>query len=165
MRIAIVVVTCLGCTMALTVNSIYALFYLTSDLVYVMLFPQFVCVIYLRHSNVYGSFSGYIVGLILRVLGGERMLGVPAIIEYPLYSQTYGQRFPFKSLAMVCTFITIVAVSFLTKYLFENNIAPASWDFFSVFNDYDILTETKREEQLSDCYNKENREKRSLLTK
>ena len=148
MRIAIVVVTCLGCTMALTVNSIYALFYLTSDLVYVMLFPQFVCVIYLRHSNVYGSFSGYIVGLILRVLGGERIIGAPAIIEYPLYNEKYGQMFPFKSLAMVCTFITIVAVSHLAKYLFENNFLPPSWDFLSVFNSYDVSTKPKQEVEM-----------------
>ena len=152
MRVAIIGSGFFACTLALTVRSIYALFYLCGDLVYVMLFPQLVCVVYVRHANVYGSFSGYVVGLILRVLGGERIIGAPAIIEYPYYSDTYGQLFPYKSLAMVCTFITIIGVSYLTKYLFEHDKLPPSWDFLSVFNTYDVTT-TKPEVQLKEREN------------
>ncbi|VDK40572.1 unnamed protein product [Anisakis simplex] len=60
MRIAIVAVGFLATLMALTINSIYGLWYLCADLVYVILFPQLVCVVYMERSNTYGSIAGYI---------------------------------------------------------------------------------------------------------
>ena len=137
MRITVIVAGFLACTLALTVKSIYVLFYLCGDFVYVMLFPQLVCVVYVRHSNVYGSFTGYVIGLFLRLAGGERFLDFPALIKYPYYSDTDGQLFPYKSFAMVCTLITIIVVSYLTKYLFEHDKLPPSWDFLSVFKSSD----------------------------
>ena len=151
MRLGIIGAGILACTLALTVKSIYALFYLCGDLVYVMLFPQLVCVIYVRHANVYGSFAGYVFGLFLRVGGGERIIGFPAFIKYPFYSDTYGQLFPYKSLAMACTLVTIIVVSHLSKYLFEHNLLPPSWDFLSIFNSYDVTK--KQEIELKDNNN------------
>src|SRR5882672_3978038 len=72
MRAAIIVVGCVATAMALTVKSIYGLWYLSSDLVYVILFPQLVCVVHCkRHCNTYGSLVAYFVGFSLRALGGE----------------------------------------------------------------------------------------------
>ena len=59
MRFAIVCVGILATIMALTIQSIYGLWYLCADLVYVILFPQLCCVVYFKRSNTYGSLSGY----------------------------------------------------------------------------------------------------------
>jgi len=143
MRFGVIGAGILACTLALTVKSIYALFYLCGDLVYVMLFPQLACVIYFKHANIYGSFSGYVIGLFLRVMGGERIIGFDPIIKFPYYDEEYGQLFPFKTLSMVVTLVTIIVVSLLSKYLFENNKLPPAWDFLGVFTSY--ATHEKKE--------------------
>ena len=57
--------------LGIVVNSIYALWFLCSDLVYVILFPQFVLVVHTRFTNAYGSLVGFILGMILRFTGGK----------------------------------------------------------------------------------------------
>ena len=58
MRFAIFGVGAAATAMALSVGSIYVLFHLCSDLVFVILFPQLCCVIYFKASNTYGSIAG-----------------------------------------------------------------------------------------------------------
>lgn len=56
MKISIVFVGVMATAMALTVKSVYGLWYLSSDLVYVILFPQLCSVVYLKKQvNTYGS--------------------------------------------------------------------------------------------------------------
>lgn len=76
MRFAIFGVGVLATVMAITVKSIYTLWYLCSDLVYVVLFPQLLCVIYLKTSNTYGSLVAYVIGMFFRIAGGEPSLGI-----------------------------------------------------------------------------------------
>ena len=131
MRAAIFGVTALALVMALCVESIYALWYLCADLVYVILFPQLTCVIYLKSSNTYGSLMGYIVGLFFRVTGGEPAVMLPALIQYPGYdSETFVQSFPFKTLAMVLSMVTLVSVSWITQTLFMSGFLPRHVDVF-----------------------------------
>jgi hypothetical protein len=61
MRIAIFGVGTLAIIMALTIGSIYELWFLCSDFVYVMLFPQLTCVVYFNGTNTYGSLVGFFV--------------------------------------------------------------------------------------------------------
>ena len=141
LRVSILVVGTLATLMGLTVDSVYSLFALCSDLVYVILFPQLVCVIYVPHVNTYGSMAGYLVGLILRVLGGEKLIGLPPLIKYPFYSDVHGQMFPFRTFAMVLSLITIVGVSYLMRLLFIKEILPEKMDFFHCFrgkNSFDV---------------------------
>lgn len=138
MRIAIFGVGAAAAAMALAVDSIYSLWALCSDLVYVILFPQLCCVIYLNGTNTYGSFMGYVLGLVLRVGGGEDKIGIPALIKYPYYNDTDGQLFPFRTLSMIVSFATIVVVSYLLKFLFEREILPISLDFLHCFRKYDL---------------------------
>ncbi|XP_005094203.1 high-affinity choline transporter 1 [Aplysia californica] len=131
MRVAIFGVTALALVMALCVESIYALWILCADLVYVILFPQLACVIYIESSNTYGSLAGYVMGLFFRVAGGEPAIGLPALIQYPGYnSKTYAQPFPFKTLSMAITLSSLIGMSYLTKYLFESGILPRRFDIF-----------------------------------
>lgn len=70
-------------------------------------------------------------GLLLRGLGGESILGLPAVIKYPYYSEEDGQLFPFRTLAMLCSFGTLVAVSKFSKVLFEAGHLPPHLDVFN----------------------------------
>ncbi|XP_064458526.1 high-affinity choline transporter 1-like [Ornithodoros turicata] len=131
MRVAILFVGAMATAMALTVKSIYGLWYLSSDLVYVILFPQLVCVVYFkRYCNTYGSLGAYIIGFLLRGLGGEDIIGLPAVIKYPFYDEVDGQLFPFRTLAMVTSMISLLAVSTLFRTLFESGKIPARFDVF-----------------------------------
>jgi len=85
MRFGIFGVGVLAMVMGIMIDSIYELWYLCGDLVYVILFPQLVSVIYLSWTNTYGSLAGYIIGLLFRLLGGENAVRLSATIHYPGY--------------------------------------------------------------------------------
>ncbi|XP_077534286.1 high-affinity choline transporter 1-like [Haemaphysalis longicornis] len=58
LRVMVVLLGMAATVMALRVQSVFAWWTLSSDLVYVLLFPQFVALFYFRHySNAYGSFA------------------------------------------------------------------------------------------------------------
>uniref|UniRef100_A0A915D386 High-affinity choline transporter 1 n=1 Tax=Ditylenchus dipsaci TaxID=166011 RepID=A0A915D386_9BILA len=121
MRIAIIAVGILASVMALTINSIYGLWYLCADLVYVVLFPQLLCVVYFERSNTYGCLLGYAMGLLMRLSGGEPMLFFPATIHYPMYDvETGTQYFPFKTVSMLVSLSCCVFGSLATEYLFKS---------------------------------------------
>ncbi|BFF92803.1 high-affinity choline transporter 1 [Drosophila madeirensis] len=132
MRVAIIVVGILATIMALTIPSIYGLWSMCSDLVYVILFPQLLMVVHFKkHCNTYGSLSAYIVALLIRLSGGEAMLGLPALIKYPGYDEeTQEQMFPFRTMAMLLSLITLISVSWWTKMMFESGKLPPSYDYF-----------------------------------
>ncbi|XP_054155063.1 high-affinity choline transporter 1-like [Oppia nitens] len=131
MRVAIIVVGCVATAMAITVKSIYGLWYLSSDLVYVILFPQLVCVVHFKHHcNTYGSLTAYFVGFFLRALGGEAMMGLPVVIKYPYYDPELGQLFPFRTFAMIMSLTSLLSVSALFKWLFESETLAPHWDIF-----------------------------------
>lgn len=160
MRIAIFGVGAAATAMALAVGSIYSLWALCSDLVYVILFPQLCCVIYLDGTNTYGSFMGYVLGLVLRVGGGEDTIGIPPFIKYPYYNDTDGQLFPFRTLSMIVSFVTIVVVSYLLKFLFEREILSLSLDFLHCFRQYDL---GKQGGEVNEKYPMEERDKSQAL--
>jgi len=85
MRFGIFGVGVMAMIMGIMIDSIYELWFLCGDLVYVILFPQLVSVIYLNWTNTYGSLAGYTVGLLFRLLGGENAVRLSATIHYPGY--------------------------------------------------------------------------------
>ncbi|OWF52992.1 high-affinity choline transporter 1-like [Mizuhopecten yessoensis] len=131
MRIAIFGVGGLATAMAITVESIYDLWYLCSDLVYVVLFPQLCSVIYLQGTNTYGSLAGFITAFFFRLSGGEKSMHVPTLIKFPFYDEVDEiQLFPFKTLSMLLSFFVLVSVSYSLKYLFEAGILHRKYDVF-----------------------------------
>lgn len=132
-RATIVITAVISTVIALTAKSIYTLFYLIGDFGGVIMFPQFLCAVYLTDSNTYGSLLGFIVGIVLRIGGGDYLLGIRPFIKYPFYHDIHGQLFPFKTFAMVCTFLVIVGVSYLAKVLFRRGMLPAWMDVFRCF--------------------------------
>ncbi|XP_071358537.1 high-affinity choline transporter 1-like [Trachinotus anak] len=142
MRLTIFVFGALATAMALLTGSVYGLWYLSSDLVYVIIFPQLLSVLFVKGTNTYGSVAGYIFGLLLRIGGGEPYLKLPPFIYYPGWviqekvhhltgDKEYfiQQRFPFKSVSMLASFLANVAFSYLTKYLFESGMLSHKYDF------------------------------------
>lgn len=136
----------------LTVESIYALFHLCSDLVFCILFPQLVGAVHISFVNTYGSIAAYIIGLFLRLTGGEELIGFPALFKYPGYKNN-SQNFPFRTLGMVISFIVLLLVSQLTNYLFDSGMVDESRDFLGVIERRKKLEEKvrNRESQKEKC--------------
>ena len=133
------IVTVICTIIALVSDTVVGIFILTADIVYVILFPQFVCAVFLRFTNAYGSFFGLVIGIILRFGGGEPSLSIRPFIKYPYYSESDGQLFPFKTLAMLCSFITILLVSAIIRELFRRNYIPPQLDISGkVVPKYDV---------------------------
>jgi len=103
--------------LALRVQSVYTLWFLCSDLVYCVLFPQLVTALFDRKANAPGSLAGFVVAAALRLGAGEAALGLPTSIPYPLRDADGTLNFPFRSFAMLSGLITIVLVSRWTQKL------------------------------------------------
>ncbi|MEK6479323.1 sodium:solute symporter family protein [Catalinimonas sp. 4WD22] len=100
---------------ALQVKSVYALWFLCSDFVYCILFPQLVCALFDKKANRYGAIAGLIVSVFLRFGGGEPTLGLAGIIPFPMTLEDGTVLFPFRTLAMVSGLLTILLVSRLSQ--------------------------------------------------
>jgi high affinity choline transporter 7 len=141
--------------MALLTGTVYGLWYLSSDLVYVIIFPQLICVLFIKGTNTYGSVAGYVFGLLLRIGGGEPYLKLPPFIYYPGWvaqekihhltgdvEHYVQQRFPFKSISMLASFVANVAFSYLTKYLFESGTVSHKYDFLDAVHSKEVMDKT-----------------------
>ncbi len=110
MRAAIAALGVGAVWMALEVQSVQALWFFTSDLVFVLLFPQLVAALFDTKANLVGSMAAFFVSLILRIGGGEPLFGIPALIAYP-------EWIPFKTAAAGAGMLLLPIVSRLTAGL------------------------------------------------
>ncbi|KAF4086683.1 hypothetical protein AMELA_G00087150 [Ameiurus melas] len=144
MRITIFVFGALATAMALLTGTVYGLWYLSSDLVYVIIFPQLISVLFIKGTNTYGSVAGYIFGLLLRIGGGEPYLKLPPFIYYPGWDEeekvhhltkevehVVVQKFPFKTVAMIASLLGNAVFSYTAKYLFESGTLSPKYDFLN----------------------------------
>jgi high affinity choline transporter 7 len=107
MRMAIAALGVGAVWMALQVQSVQALWFFTSDLVFVLLFPQLVCALFDPRANLAGSIAAFSVSLVLRLGGGEPLFGIPALIPYP-------DIVPFRAVAAATGLVLLTFVSRLT---------------------------------------------------
>ncbi|MEJ2745205.1 MAG: sodium:solute symporter family protein [bacterium] len=114
LRISTVAVGIAATIVALEIKSVQALWYLFSDFVYVILFPQLTMALFCKSANRPGSIAGMIVSFILRFGGGDPLLHIPRLIPYPWWDPDSGTLFPFKTVAMLSGLVTIYVVSKLT---------------------------------------------------
>ncbi|XP_025106318.1 high affinity choline transporter 1-like [Pomacea canaliculata] len=133
LRVAILVVGVISTGIAIVARSVYGLYVMCSDLMYVILFPQFTCVLFLPGTNSYGGLAGFVISLLLRLFGGESLIGLPAVLKFPLYSEQHGQRFPFRTVAMLCNLLAIVLGSKLTHVAFNRGWLSPSLDILHSF--------------------------------
>jgi high affinity choline transporter 7 len=123
-RGAILLLGALAVVMALKVQSVQALWFFTSDLIFVLLFPQLVFALFDPKVNRIGSITAFCVSLVLRLGGGEPLFNLPHFIPYPeiftaepvkwYESGTGAMLFPFKTLAAVVGLVLLPVVSRLT---------------------------------------------------
>ncbi|KAK8767933.1 hypothetical protein V5799_005286 [Amblyomma americanum] len=134
-RLAVVVVGIMATYISQAVGAVQGLWYLSSDMVYVVLFPQLVCVAYFRDlSNTYGSAAAYVLAVMLRVGAGEKALSLPPLIPYPYYDEQTGrQLFPVRTFTMLASLIILLAVSHLSTWLFTARHLPLRYDVFGCF--------------------------------
>ncbi|KAM4554418.1 high affinity choline transporter 1-like [Fundulus diaphanus] len=135
-RISVLLVGLAGMGLAFGDDSVAALWFLSGDLLYCVIFPQLVCVLHFQRANTYGAFSGFVVGLLLRVLSGEPVLRIPPVLLYPGWREENNQirqYFPYRTVAKLSSGISIIAVSWLLDLMFDHQLIPESWDFMQVF--------------------------------
>ena len=111
MRITIAAIGAGAVWLALEVQSVQALWFFTSDLVFVLLFPQLVSALFDSKANLAGSIAAFAVSLVLRIGGGEPLFSIPALIPYP-------EWVPFKTLAAATGLILLPVMSRLTQRRF-----------------------------------------------
>lgn len=100
--------------LALRIQSVYTLWFLCSDFVYCILFPQLVTALFDKRANAIGSCCGFVIATGLRLGGGEPVLGLPAWIPYPMIDSEGIVNFPFRTTSMIAGLVTIIIVSRLT---------------------------------------------------
>jgi high affinity choline transporter 7 len=127
-RVAVLGLGIAATVLALKVQSVQALWFFTSDLIFVLLFPQLVFALFDRRVNRTGSMLAFGLSLVLRLGGGEPLFGIPPVIPYPeicsawlssppstWYDPANGALlFPFKTVAALAGLITLPIASRLT---------------------------------------------------
>ncbi|KAM4552943.1 high affinity choline transporter 1-like isoform 1-T1 [Fundulus diaphanus] len=145
-RISVLLVGLAGMGLAFGDDSVVAFWLLSGDLLYCVIFPQLVCVLHFQRANTYGAFCGFFVGLLLRLLSGEPVLRIPPVLLYPGWREENNQirqYFPYRTVAMLSSMMSIIAVSWLLDLMFNRQLIPESWDFMQVFK----KNETEEDEE------------------
>ncbi|XP_068595698.1 high affinity choline transporter 1-like [Brachionichthys hirsutus] len=135
-RICVLLVGLAGMGLAFSGESVFALWLLSTELLYCIILPEFICVLFFSCANSYGAICGYVVGLLLRLLSGESMLGIPPVLLFPGWREEDGvitQHFPYRTLAMLCSLVCILTVSKMMEVGFRQHLIPQSWDLLGVF--------------------------------
>lgn len=130
-KVSVLIVGLAGMGLAFGGTSVLALWLMSGDLLYCVIFPQLVCVLHFPYTNIYGAISGFLSGFLLRLLSGEPLLAIPAALLYPGWKEENGiisQRFPYRTVAMLSSLITIIMVSYLIEVIFSRHLIPQSWD-------------------------------------
>lgn len=127
LRGSIIVLGAAAAFMAMKIHSVQELWFFTSDLVFVLLFPQLLYALFDRKANLAGSITAFTVSLVLRLGGGEPLFGIPPLIHYPelfawllpgepsaWYDADGALLFPYKTLAAAAGLVLLPVVSRLT---------------------------------------------------
>jgi len=136
-----IVINCTAATaLAIHYKSIYDLFVLCGDFVFVIVFPQLFLVLYYDKSNTYGSVGSFIIGLALRLACGEAKLGIPVGISFgtiygdcETYPDDCSGPVPYRTFVMLISLICHFLISTLTHYLFVEEKISQKYDFFGCF--------------------------------
>ncbi|XP_030005323.1 high-affinity choline transporter 1-like [Sphaeramia orbicularis] len=121
-KVSVLLCGVIGACLALTTSSVVFFWILSSDVLYSMMTPQVICILYLSQwVNVYGACCGFVFSLLLRCLVGEPMVGLPDVLPLPWDRiQEDGHRyrlFPFRTAIVILTFAVILLISKMSIWL------------------------------------------------
>lgn len=117
-RLAVLFVGISATAISLSVSVIYGLFILAADIVFVIILPQLTYALFLpERGNMLGAIAGFFVGAVLRFGAGEPTLGLQPFILYSNWDPVHGQSFPFRTVAMLSSALTIIIISELVRGL------------------------------------------------
>ncbi|XP_077507483.1 uncharacterized protein LOC144118415 [Amblyomma americanum] len=142
LRCVVCMASAAATSVALFATSVFALWTLSTEMVYVVLFPQLLCVFYLpQRTNSYGCIVGFVLGTVVRLLCGEPSIGLPALLQLPMYDQDYGQRFPFRTLCTIISLVSLVLGSAVAEVLFSKGWLRRGLDVCHCFHETPTSTE------------------------
>lgn len=135
-RISVVVVGLAGTSLTFLDNSVLVFWLVGVDMSYTIMFPQLVCVLFFKVSNGYGATVGYVLGLVLRILSGEPLIGLPPAIKFPgcrLDAEGKMTQFwPFRTTIMLISLVSILLFSWLASIVFNKGLLAERWDVFKI---------------------------------
>lgn len=116
--------------MSIYIRTIWGLYVLAADIVYVIVLPQLTSALFLPWTNVYGAITAFLTGAVMRLGAGESTLSLVPIIKYPGYDEVTGmQLYPFRAIAFVASMVSMVLVSWLVNRCFGNKYLQFTpWD-------------------------------------
>ncbi|XP_064475916.1 high-affinity choline transporter 1-like [Ornithodoros turicata] len=136
LRLSVIILGAFSSFIALGTTVVHPMWNYASDLVFILVFPQVVCTLYLPDDvNAYGSLIGFFLGLLLRTVAGEPGMGLPTLIRFPSYDEKLSrQRFPLRTFSMVAHLACMLVASRAAKKLFVAGTLPRSLDVLHCFD-------------------------------
>ena len=134
-RISIMVAGLVGTSLTYLRGGILVFWILGSDLTYTIIFPQLICVLFTDVSNSYGAIAGFLVAVVMRLLCGEPLIGLPAVFHFLGGIEEDGiyiECVPVKTICMLSALLSILMFSYVASVLFDKGILPERWDVFKV---------------------------------
>lgn len=119
-KLSVLVCGVLSTVLAVSTDYVNMLWILSADILYCMMVPQVICVFYLQEwVNGFGACLGAAVALLLRILVGEPMIGLPSVLPLPwdkiLEDGQLQHLFPFRTAIMLITLLNILVASRLSE--------------------------------------------------
>lgn len=114
LRAGFILVATLAAIIAMLDNSVYDLFAVCADIVYIIIFPQLTVVLFSRWQSANSCLVGSAFGLLLRILAGESRMWIPTLLKYPFYDyEKHEQLFPYKTFAMLANLGLTMLIAFV----------------------------------------------------
>ncbi|XP_068606616.1 high affinity choline transporter 1-like [Brachionichthys hirsutus] len=135
-RTSVVVVGLAGTALTFLDSSVLVFWLVGVDMSYTIMFPQLVCVLFFKVSNSYGATVGFLIGITMRVLSGEPLIGLLPSIRFPgcrLDKEgRLTQFFPFRTSIMLISLVSILLISWLTQIIFNKGLLSERWDVLKI---------------------------------